>query len=532
MIDLCFVGNSSIDLIKNENGNRKTFGGSAIYSSLSCRSVSDRRIGIISNVNSNLKKLLDSKQIYLFGNVVGAINTFEIDESLGYCNFIKQGNNDILINEDIEVNYLHVSFRKGVNIDNILNNSKIRYNHLSIDVMIHSIDSFIDMIEKYIDKIDIIFCNNQEYQVLKKHFNTLPLTIITNQNKPVIAVNKSENIYFNVPQNISTVSSTGAGDSFIGGFLAEYSKNQNLNSAINTGIANASYSVTKFGPIDISYRNNDIFKNGILPKNIIVVGNSCAGKTTFIDFFKSFYNIYTDIDDLAPLLEMFMIDDISNSKNLEDFIKLKNKLVFMKDIYEHYVNNFSNIDHYSVVAKNGKGHDIINPDLWDIILKKSVEVLKKENNIIQFSRGRDEAYEKKYGNNVYKRSLEIILHELGNKTGTIIINLVSDLKIRKERNKIRFELGGHFVSEDTMDNVYRDDIFQYDKTGDNKGVINLFGVDYPVYTINNNRMLSSIELSEFLMYNVNEILKYYKEFVEEKNYEYEENSKRNMAKQT
>ena len=58
------------------------------------------------------------------------------------------------------------------------------------------------------------------------------------------------------------------------------------------------------------------------------------------------------------------------------------------------------------------------------------------------------------------------------------------------------------------------------------------GVNYPVYTINNNRMLSSIELSEFLMYNVNEILKYYKEFVEGKNYEYEENSKRNMAKQT
>ena len=66
----------------------------------------------------------------------------------------------------------------------------------------------------------------------------------------------------------------------------------------------------------------EIFKNGILPKNIIVVGNSCAGKTTFIDFFKSFYNIYTDIDDLAPLLEMFMIDDVSNGKNLDDFINL------------------------------------------------------------------------------------------------------------------------------------------------------------------------------------------------------------------
>ena len=519
MIDLCFVGNSSIDLIKNENGNGETFGGSAIYSSLSCRSVSDKSIGIISNVDNKLKKLLESKQIYLFGKVVDEINTFEIDESLGTCNFIKQGNNDVLINEDIEINYLHVSFRKGVNIDNVLKNPKIRYNHLSIDVMIHSIDSFIEMIEKYIDKIDIIFCNNEEYQVLKKHFNNLPLTIITNQDKPVIAVNKEENIYFNVPQNIPTISSTGAGDSFIGGFLAEYSKNQNLNSAINKGIANASYSVTKFGPIDISYRNNETFKNGIFTK-----------VPWFSREFSAFYNIYTDIDDLAPLLEMFMIDDVSNGKNLDDFINLKNKLIFMKDIYNHYLNNFSNIEHYSVIAKNGEGHDIINPDLWDIILKRSVGVLKNENNIIQFSRGRDEEYKKKYGNDVYKRSLEIVLQELDNKTSTIIINLVSDLKMRKERNKIRFEQGGHFVSEDTMDNVYKDDIFQYEHIGDRKGVINLLGVNYPVYTINNNKMLSSIELSEFLMYNVSEILKYYEEFKEEKNNEYERNSKGNMAK--
>lgn len=66
--------------------------------------------------------------------------------------------------------------------------------------------------------------------------------------------------------------------------------------------------------------------------------------------------------------------------------------------------------------------------------------------------------------------------------------------------------------------------------GDSKGVINLSGVNYPVYTINNNKMLSLIELSEFLMYNVSEILKYYEEFKEEKNNEYERNSKGNMAK--
>lgn len=68
--------------------------------------------------------------------------------------------------------------------------------------MIHSIDSFIFMIKKYIDKIDIIFCSNKEYQVLKQYFKPLPLTIITNQNKPVIAVNKvkknDKRIYKNI----------------------------------------------------------------------------------------------------------------------------------------------------------------------------------------------------------------------------------------------------------------------------------------------------------------------------------------------
>ena len=516
MIDLCFVGNSSIDYIKNEKEEKKVFGGSAIYSSQSCRCVTDKTIGIISNVNKELYEILSLNNICIFGNVVDEINSFEIDESLGTCNYIKQGNNDIEINENIEVDYLHVSFRKGVKVDNILNNPRIKYNHLSIDVMIHSIDRFINTIEKYIDKIDLIFCNNEEYHILKKYFNTLPLTIITNQNKPVIALDKENNLYYDVPQNISVVSCTGAGDSFIGGFLADYSKNRNLNSAINVGIANASYSVTKFGPINTINKKNKSFKNGLLPKNIIVVGNSCAGKTTFINFFKSLYNIYTDIDDLAPLLEMFMIDDISNSNNIDDLKKIKDNIIFMKDIYEQYLNNYQNIEHYSVIAKNGEGHDIIKPDLWDIILKKSVEVLADENNIIQFSRGRDKEYEKKYGNNVYKRSLEIILQGLDNKKSTIIINLVSDLKIRKERNKIRFKQGGHFVSEDTMDNVYRDDIFKYDHTYDTKGSINLLGANYPVYTINNNKMLSLIELSKFLKYNTNEMLKYYKEFKEEK----------------
>lgn len=62
MIDICFVGNSSIDFIKNTLGFQKVYGGSAIYSALSCRSSSSKKIGIVSEVNNELKVLLDKKK--------------------------------------------------------------------------------------------------------------------------------------------------------------------------------------------------------------------------------------------------------------------------------------------------------------------------------------------------------------------------------------------------------------------------------------------------------------------------------------
>ena len=45
MIDVCFVGNSSIDLISSSNVSKRVYGGSAIYSAFACRSLSSVTIG-------------------------------------------------------------------------------------------------------------------------------------------------------------------------------------------------------------------------------------------------------------------------------------------------------------------------------------------------------------------------------------------------------------------------------------------------------------------------------------------------------
>ena len=532
MIDICFVGNSSIDDIKCSSGRKRVFGGSCIYSALSCRNSTDKKIAIISNVNNELNAVLKSNKIDVIGNILENINSFEIDESNNTCIFVKKKDVPIIIDEILNIKHLHVSFRKGVDIENILDNPNINYESLSADVMIHSVGDFIPYLVKYKNKITTLFCNAKEYTKIKKYIQIIPNIIITNEDKPIVLMENGKNYSYSTIAVQSIVSTTGAGDSFIGGFLAKQAESKSISVCVFEGIKNSAISIGNFGPILLTSKiNKKGIESNVIPNNIIVIGNSCAGKSTFIDFLKKIYNIYTDIDDLPPLLETFELDDISSKGNLDDLKTLKSKIVYMKDLYDEYIQTFPNISHYSIMAENGQGHDIINPILWDMILEKAVTFAKEQNNIIQFSRGKDEDYERQFGNNVYERSLQSIIKKLPNKEETIIINLCSDLKTRKTRNRIRYENGGHFVSDETMDNVYSDDIFDYEHIDSNRGFIILNGESYPVFTIFNDKTLSNIELNQFMLYNLNEIINYFNESRKGDTNEFKRNSKRYLEKQ-
>ena len=530
MIDICFVGNSSVDHIVTKNGCHKTFGGSAIYSSYSCRHISDVEIAIISNVNKKLRIEVNNKDI----NVIGDNNPlveFEIDEINGTCSAKKYYDNNFSVSETVNINHLHISFRKGVDVDKILNNPKIQYNTLSIDVMIHSVKEYIPLVKKYLDKIDMLFCNMAEYSVIEDIVKNIPIKIITNEDKPVIVMNKKENLIYEVHKAEKVISTTGAGDTFIGGFLGSYVKNKNLDLSISQGISNSFASIKKIGPLGLRDKVSLLdIKRLKLPNNIIVIGNSCAGKTTFINFLKKNYNIFTDIDDLSPLLEVFMMDDVANINDIEKFKKIESKITFMKDIYNEYLSDFNNIKHYSRLAMNGTGHDIIRPILWDLILEKAVLKLQKNNNIIQFSRGFDYAYEEEIDKDVYKRSIGLILNILPNCNNTIIINLTSELDVRKQRNLDRYANGGHFVSEATMEQVYGQDIFAYKHIKNNCGYIEINDILYPVVTVVNDKFLEPIELDEFLLYNLNRVIKYYNNFKEVQNNGHETNTEGYLAK--
>lgn len=44
------------------------------------------------------------------------------------------------------------------------------------------------LIEKCFSKIEILFCNISEYNIIKKYVKEIPLVIVTNEAKPVLVI--------------------------------------------------------------------------------------------------------------------------------------------------------------------------------------------------------------------------------------------------------------------------------------------------------------------------------------------------------
>src|SRR5574344_1144971 len=289
MIDICFVGNSSIDYIDTSKDRKKVFGGSCIYSAFSCRNSTEKSILVISNVNEGLYELLKSRNIDFKGNLLSNINSFKINEMDNTCKFINKVDYSINLDEVINMSHLHISFRKGVDIDNILDNPNINYKSLSVDVMIHSVEDFIPYLQKYNDKITKLFCNKKEYIIIKEYVKKIPNIIITNEDKPVILIKNGKNYAFDVINTQSIISTTGAGDSFIGGYLAKEIEHKSFDECVIEGIKNSVASIESFGPLKADFPIKVVnSKMKRIPNNIIVIGNSCAGKTTFINFLKKY----------------------------------------------------------------------------------------------------------------------------------------------------------------------------------------------------------------------------------------------------
>lgn len=526
---ITYIGNVSKDNIKTIRGENKTsIGGSAIYSSFATKLVNKNiNISIVSNTTRRNIEYIKCNNIQFEGNQIENDTEFMIDEQKGTC--IGKNYNNIYLKNKIITDHLHVSFRKGIDISSIINNTELKYKTLSADVMIHSVENIIPEIIKYESKIKILFCNLQEYDIIKDYVRKIPLLIITNNKYPIIIKEKGIFYIYNVKKCKNIVSDTGAGDSFIGGFLGEYLKNKNIEDAVKAGAETSSLSLLNIGPLKTNSKmilNKGKIKK--LPSNIIVLGNPCTGKTTFINILTKYFDVYSKIDDIKPLQEVFYIDDTIR-KNVAILMESEfNKNIrYCKDIIEEYKMDCPKINYYTKPSKNKKGHDIIRPVLWDKIIEYAIRDDNNINKIIEFSRGKDELYEKEYGEDVYQKSIKEIFKYLVNKNDTIIINIKAPYSIRIERNKERAKSGGHYVSDNAMEKVYKKDYFN-SKKYDKFSTLNLYNEKILVYNMNNSQ-INRDKLEEYIIQKIKNMVKIYNEFKEKEN-GFKESSKGSISK--
>ena len=260
--NLLFCGNSSIDRIITQSGTKDVLGGSACNSAIAARLSGKKNISLLSSVGNDFPiDTLDSLGIDVSYTKIydRCSNIFIMDEINNQVSLFNPEYLPIKIPEYLNVKHLHVSCRKGVPFQKAF--QKIDAESYSLDVMWSSVKDFLPELSDCIMKTDFLFCNDDEYNILcKNNINTKfsdNLHIFITDKAGVTYQKGTYKRHFQTVKVSPIVSTVGAGDTFLGGFLSYYD-GKNIDHAVYNGLAMASTSIQYFGNLHILNKASDI----------------------------------------------------------------------------------------------------------------------------------------------------------------------------------------------------------------------------------------------------------------------------------
>jgi len=217
------------------------------------------------------------------------------------------------------------------------------------------------------------------------------------------------------------------------------------------------------------------------PYFIFITGCAAAGKTTLAQKICKTLPIFNFSTDMFALKEVFLINDFledciikkkSDKEIKSSFLHITGSCFYWKDMLEKKIEELRTgnltIEALDTVKTEDGGHRIRRPYLWDEVLYRSCTICNKDEcYVFEFARGADLSYLEKYNigaSQVYHRCFSIIRNSNRNVTAgnSMIINIVTERRERQERNRLRRIRGDHFVSQQTMEEVYKDDIFSFE----------------------------------------------------------------------
>jgi len=288
MVEISFIGNLSIDKISVRGFTKETFGGAALYGSLAS-ALFNSKTGLMSIIGTDfppsVMRDLSTCQIDLSG--IKKVDNSSIRFHIVYSEdmsleSIKAYNLDLsekLINIPFPQAFLN---SKIVNITpNNFHTQKVIITRVKKEIPLAkiSLQSHAYHLKRGVNKfkallkdVDYLFLNEREARFLSNKRNILDtakrialqvkfLACITRGPKGAIVATKSGTIFQFSPSALEVTDPTGAGDSFVGGFLATLLRERNIVPATINGFTASGIALSGFGPCKLL----EILKKKYLP---------------------------------------------------------------------------------------------------------------------------------------------------------------------------------------------------------------------------------------------------------------------------
>jgi hypothetical protein len=215
----------------------------------------------------------------------------------------------------------------------------------------------------------------------------------------------------------------------------------------------------------------------LYPYFIFIVGCPASGKSTLAQMICQTFTMIEFVTDLNALKEIFLINDLAvecmmyekSPQEVENTFSIIGTSFFWVDILETRIQQLKarsiGLEQLETIKTEDGGHRIRKPYLWDEVLCRSISTLNSNRcYVFEFSRGTDQAYMKEFNitpREVYHRCFSLILRNNPNitKDNSLIIRVSASHDKRERRNRLRKDRGERFVSQQSMDEVYKHDVF-------------------------------------------------------------------------
>ncbi len=250
------------------------------------------------------------------------------------------------------------------------------------------------------------------------------------------------------------------------------------------------------------------------PFFIFIIGSAAAGKTTLAQKICESFPIFRFSTDMFALKEIFLINDFivncirekkSDDEIQSSLVYIADNCLYWKDMVEKKMEDLRMgnliIEEMETVKTEDGGHRIRKTHIWDDVLYRSCIMFNKgECYVFEFARGADLGYLKDYQitpSQVYHRCFSVIRNSNIRVTAcnSLIIHIETEWSEREKRNRLRRLRGDHFVSQVTMEEVYRDEIFSFESMSTTGVPGGFLSEEFPIPVISINNTFNTPDLN-------------------------------------